>query len=211
VIKWEIRVLLRHLLDQGLSKAAIARQVGVNRRTINRWLAEGQLDRDVETGQVPRPVRQSRPTKLEPYKPIIQARLERYPELTAVRLLEELKAAGYTRGISQVKDYVSQVRPQPAPEPLVRFETEPGHQAQVDSRPTAHGSHSTLTGTLCRTVQVCAIWRRWTGAGRLNGREKEPAETHMNTGFPPIFTNRTFGMLRWALRDSNPRPPACKP
>ena len=132
MIKWEIRVLLRHLLDQGLSKAAIARQVGVNRRTINRWLVEGQLDRDVETGQVPPPVRRSRPTKLDPFKAIIQARLERYPELTAVRLFEELKATGYTGGISQLRDYVAQVRPRPAPEPLVRFETEPGHQAQVD-------------------------------------------------------------------------------
>jgi transposase len=132
VIKWEIRVLLRHLLDQGLSKAAIARQVGVNRRTIDRWLAEGKLDRDVETGQVPRPVRRSKPTKLEPFKAIVQARLDSYPELTAVRLFEEVKAAGYLGGISQLKDYVAQVRPKPAPEPLVRFETEPGHQAQVD-------------------------------------------------------------------------------
>lgn len=54
------------LLDQGLYKAAIAPS-RLHRRTINRWLAEGQLDRDVETGQVPRPVRQSRPTKLELY------------------------------------------------------------------------------------------------------------------------------------------------
>jgi transposase len=101
VIKWEIRVLLRHLLDQGLSKAAIARQVGVNRRTINRWLVEGQLDRDVETGQVPRPVRRSKPTKLDPFKAIIQARLERYPELTAVRLFEELKAWSSPGGLKK--------------------------------------------------------------------------------------------------------------
>lgn len=132
MIKWEIRVLLRHLLDQGLPKAAIARQVGVNRRTINRWVAEGKLDRDLETREVPHPVRRSRPPKLEPYKGIIHARLEKYPELTAVRLFDELKAAGYTGGITQLKAYVAQVRPRPAPEPLVRFETEPGHQAQVD-------------------------------------------------------------------------------
>jgi transposase len=132
VIKWEIRVLIRHLLDQGLSKAAIARQAGVNRRTINRWIAEGQLDRDVTTKELPPAIRRSKPTKLEPFKAIIQARLEVYPELTAVRLFEELKAAGYTGGISQLKDFVAQVRPRPAPEPLVRFETEPGLQAQVD-------------------------------------------------------------------------------
>ena len=132
MIKWEIRVLLTHLLDRGLPKAGIARQLGVNRRTINRWIAEGQLERDVESGQVRQPVRQKRAAKLEPFKPIISARLELYPELTAVRLFDELTAAGYTGGISQLRAYVAQARPRPAPEPLVRFETEPGHQAQVD-------------------------------------------------------------------------------
>lgn len=42
-------MLLGHLLEQGLSKTAIARQLGLNRRTINRWIAGKQLDRDVET------------------------------------------------------------------------------------------------------------------------------------------------------------------
>ena len=61
MIKWEIRVLLTHLLDRGLPKAGIARQLGVDLRTINRWLAEGQLERDVESGHVRQPVRQKRP------------------------------------------------------------------------------------------------------------------------------------------------------
>jgi transposase len=132
LIKWEIRVLLAHYLEQGLSKSAIARQIGIDRRTINRWIATGQLDREVETGQVPRPYRKRPPTKLDPFKPIVEARLEKYPELTAVRLLEEIRAAGYSGGITQLKLFVQQARPRPAPEPLVRFETEPGHQAQVD-------------------------------------------------------------------------------
>jgi transposase len=132
VIKWEIRVLLTHYLEQGLSKAGIARQLGIDRRTINRWIADGQLERDVDTGQVRQPVRQTRPPKLEAFKPIIDARLKDYPELSAVRLFEEVRAAGYAGGLTQLKLYVMQVRPRPAPEPLVRFETEPGHQAQVD-------------------------------------------------------------------------------
>ena len=41
----ETRVLLRHYLEQGMSKAAIARQVGINPRTVYRWIAAGQLDR----------------------------------------------------------------------------------------------------------------------------------------------------------------------
>jgi transposase len=132
VIKWEIRVLLVHYLEQGLSKAAIARQLGINRRTINRWIAEGQLDRDVETGQVPRPERKPRPTKLDPYKAIIDERLGTYPELSAVRLFDEVRAAGYPGGLTQLKLYVAQVRPKAPAEPVVRFETDPGEQAQVD-------------------------------------------------------------------------------
>ena len=78
------------------------------------------------------PVRRSKPAKLEAFKPIIEARLKSYPQLSAVRLFEEVRAAGYTGGLTQLKLYVTQVRPRPAPEPLVRFETEPGQQAQVD-------------------------------------------------------------------------------
>lgn len=53
MIKWEIRALLKHYLDQGLPKAAIARQLGIDRRTINRWIADGQLEHEVDTEQIP--------------------------------------------------------------------------------------------------------------------------------------------------------------
>jgi transposase len=132
LIKWEIRVLLIHYLEQGVSKSGIARKLGLNRRTINRWITEGQLERDLETQEVSAPQRKGRPSKLDPFKPIIQARLESYPALSAVRLLDEVRAAGYTGGHTQLGLYVAQIRPRPEVEPVVRFETEPGHQAQVD-------------------------------------------------------------------------------
>jgi transposase len=47
-------------------------------------------------------------------------------------LLAEIRAAGYTGGYSQLTAFVRQVRPAPAPEPVVRFETPAGKQAQVD-------------------------------------------------------------------------------
>ena len=127
---WERLVLLKHLLDHGLSKSAIARQLGVSRRSVYHWITTGQLERDL-TGSGPR-VRRRRPTKLAPYAPIITTRLATYPELSAVRLFEEIRAAGYAGGITQLRDYVAQARPRPDPEPVVRFETTPGHQAQVD-------------------------------------------------------------------------------
>ena len=48
----ETRVLLRHYLEQGMSKAAIARQVGISPRTVYRWIAAGQLDRELDDAAV---------------------------------------------------------------------------------------------------------------------------------------------------------------
>jgi transposase len=73
-----------------------------------------------------------RGTKLERYEPLIQERLATYPALSAVRLLEECRGAGYAGGYSQLNAYVASVRPRPEPEPVVRFETPPGQQAQFD-------------------------------------------------------------------------------
>lgn len=125
---WEPRVLVKHYLEQGLTKAAIAERVGVSRRTIHYWLASGQLDRPIgrPVGYPPRP------TKLDRYQAIIRERLETYPELSAVRLFEEVRAAGYGGSLTQLKVYVRQVRPRPSVDPVVRFETPPGKQGQVD-------------------------------------------------------------------------------
>ena len=127
---WDSLVLLQHLLDDGLSKTAIAQRLGVSRRVIYHWLKTDQLTRDVDV-PVPRQYA-PRPTQLDPFTGIITARLATYPELSAVRLYDEIRAAGYPGGITQVRDYVARVRPRAEPEPLVRFETAPGHQAQVD-------------------------------------------------------------------------------
>lgn len=133
MIKRETRVLLVHYLEQGLSKSAIAERLGIDRRTIHRWIAAGQLAPDAESGLLPEPVRrQSRPAKLAPFEAILRTRLDAYPELSSVRLFEEIRAAGYGGGYTQVKEFVRRIRPQPAPDPVVRFETEPGLQGQVD-------------------------------------------------------------------------------
>jgi len=130
VYGWERLVLFKHLLEQGLTKAAIARQLGVSRRVIYFWIETGQLERDLGAA-APR-VRVSRPVKLEPFRPIIETRLATYPELSAVRLFDEVRAAGYAGGITQLRDFVARVRPRLEVEPVVRFETPPGLQAQVD-------------------------------------------------------------------------------
>jgi transposase len=132
VIGWETRVLLKHYLDQGVSQTALARKLGISRRTIHRWIESGELDRDLDVEAVRYTPRPPKPTKLDPYKPLIRARLAEFPELSAVRIFDEIKAAGYPGGLSQLKLFVRQIRPRPPEEPLVRFETPPGRQGQVD-------------------------------------------------------------------------------
>src|SRR5690606_4996145 len=113
--------LLVHYLEQGLSISAIARELGVDRRTVHRWRASGELDPDPQTGLLPRKDRRApQPCKLDPYKEIVRTRLASYPELSAVRLFDEVKAAGYTGGLTQLRDFVRDVRPRPEAEPVVR-------------------------------------------------------------------------------------------
>ena len=130
--KWETKMLLRHYLERGVSKAELSRRFGVSRRTIHEWIQTGQLDRDLSAGGSRYSPRPPTPHKLDPYTAIIDARLEQYPGLSAQRLFDEVRAAGYPGGYSRVRDYVRAVRPRPAAEPVVRFETPAGRQGQVD-------------------------------------------------------------------------------
>ena len=72
----EKRVLLRHYLELGMSKAAIARHLGSagGRCTTDRG---GELDRDADSRAVRYGPRPRRPSKLDPYKGIIDARRRR--------------------------------------------------------------------------------------------------------------------------------------
>ena len=128
----EKRVLLRHYLEQGMPKAEIARHLKISRRTVYNWIEAGELDRGADSKAVRYGPRPRRPSKLDPYKGIIDARLAEYPKLSAVRLFNEVQAAGYGGGYGQVKRYVREVRPREPVEPVRRFETPPGHQGQVD-------------------------------------------------------------------------------
>ena len=53
---------------RGMSKAAIARQVGASRRTVYRWIASGQPHRELDDETVRYGPTRPRPSKLGPYK-----------------------------------------------------------------------------------------------------------------------------------------------
>ena len=99
----------------------VARRFGVHHSTVRRALDDAAPASD-----------QPFPSALDPHKDYVVERLVAYPELTGTRLLAELKARGYERGIAQLRRYIAQVR-QPRPRKVyLRIEVEPGEQAQVD-------------------------------------------------------------------------------
>jgi transposase len=117
----EIRVLSR----QEKSIREIARVLNVLRNTVRRYLGhEGS----------PRYQRCARPGKLDAYKQYLESRVKAAaPEwIPATVLLRELRALGYRGGYSILKDHLATLRPVIEPEPLIRFETDPGRQMQCD-------------------------------------------------------------------------------
>jgi transposase len=119
----EIAVLKKH----GQSIRAIARAMGVSRNTVRRHLRGGE-----EAGV--RKVPPKRVEKLDPFKGYIVDRLKAAaPDpIPASVLYGEIKGHGYTGGATRVKQFVRGLRPAAKPDPVVRFETEPGLQMQAD-------------------------------------------------------------------------------
>ncbi len=128
----EKRVLLREYLEQGWTKSALAEKLCISRRTIYHWIETGQLDRDMDAEAIGYKERAAVARKIDAYRGIIDARLQAFPLLSAVRLHEEIRAAGYQGSYTQVKEYVRQVRPV-VDDPVVRFETPPGLQGVYES------------------------------------------------------------------------------
>ncbi len=119
----EIRGEMRRLVLLDLWKIeTVARRFGVHHSTVKRVL------RETESGELP-PIPKS---VIDDYKPRIIQRITDAPELSAVRLLEELRQHGYKHGIAVLRRYVAQVRQPRARKVYVRVEMEPGEQAQVD-------------------------------------------------------------------------------
>ncbi|HZQ35115.1 MAG TPA: IS21 family transposase, partial [Dehalococcoidia bacterium] len=116
--------------QQGASRRAIARELGISRGTVGRVLAQVQAQRDGQAAALPRP--RPRGSSLDAYEPFLRELLARYPNLTVARALEELRARGFQGQYTIVRQCVRRLRPRAAPTPVPRFETEPGQQAQMD-------------------------------------------------------------------------------
>jgi transposase len=119
------------LSEQGLSGRRIAQQLRVSRHRVAAALqhvAQARAQGVAAQPPAPRCCRR----RLEAFEPVVQQLLERYPDLTAQRLWEELRQRGFTGSYATVWRRLHELRPATPRPQVVRFETGPGVQAQMD-------------------------------------------------------------------------------
>lgn len=118
----EIKILDR----QGKSLRQIASEVGLSVNTVRKYLKHA--------GEVRYRSIIKREQKLDSYKDYLNNRVSQACPLVlpATVLLREIKELGYKGEITQLRLYLRQLKPVSAIEEVVRFETLPGRQMQVD-------------------------------------------------------------------------------
>ena len=118
---------IRILSHRGMSIRGIAKELKISRNTVRKYL------RGEAVKPVPR-IGPGRPRKLAPYEDWIRRRVEGAApiRLPATVLQREVAAMGFDGTSRTVQRFVASLYPTPVPEPVVRFETAPGHQAQMD-------------------------------------------------------------------------------
>ena len=113
------------LQRRGLSQRHISRKLGISRNTVKKYI-ENQGDQGVTREKA------KRKSLVDPYRDNIAAWLEEDGEYRATLLYDRLRAMGFTGSYEIVKRQVHQLKAEQQRVAYMRFETEPGFQAQVD-------------------------------------------------------------------------------
>lgn len=117
----EINIFLRGGEKETMSKAAMARIMGCDPRTVKRYLE----------GYEPKKKRKNlKKSKLDKFKETIISKLE--IGCTSMAIFKFIQKDGYTGSYSLVADFVQKHKEEQIKKATIRFETAPGLQAQVD-------------------------------------------------------------------------------
>ena len=127
MLNQDVFVKIQVLNHQGKSIKAIAREIGVSRNTVRKYLRKSN---ELPTYKK----REARSTKLSAYESYLKNRVEQAkPEwIPAIVLYREIQEQGYNGKLTQLRRFLAPLKPMRPEEPLVRFETPAGKQMQVD-------------------------------------------------------------------------------
>ena len=110
---------------KGLKQRAIARKLGVSRNTVKKYVENPEL--------VFEPTQpHKRKSLLDPFGDNIKAWIEEDSDYTATWIYDRLSNMGFVGSYEIVKRRVHQIKENYHKVAFMRFETEPGYQAQVD-------------------------------------------------------------------------------
>jgi transposase len=113
------------LYRRGLKQRAIARKLGISRNTVKKYIENPQL--------IFEPVEShKKKSQLDPYTDNIRVWIEEDSEYTATWIYDRLCNMGFSGSYEIVKRQVRQLKTEYQKVAYMRFETEPGFQAQVD-------------------------------------------------------------------------------
>ena len=126
MLKVEEVMELQILRKQGKSLKAIARETGYSINTIRKYTRDNKLPKYKNRPQ--------KPQKLDNYKNYIKSRIAQADPiwLPATVIFREIKELGYEGSISLLRAYMFNLKPKAKEQIIVRFETAPGEQMQVD-------------------------------------------------------------------------------
>jgi transposase len=107
---------------EGFKQQEIANIIGVSVRTV----------RNYQKAPLKPKERKKRASKLDPFRDTIRSVISDNPYYNIELLYNDLISAGYPGKITILREFAAQVRKQVLTEAVIRFETVPGQQAQVD-------------------------------------------------------------------------------
>lgn len=116
--------------NQGWSIRRLAREYHCGRERVMRILMENEHRRSMGVNPVKEP--RVYPSKLDPYKEHIQEALQKFKNITAQRIFEQILEKGYPGKISMVEVYVSKIRASKSKEVIRCVETAPGQRGAHD-------------------------------------------------------------------------------
>lgn len=118
--------------NEGWSIRALCRYFHASRNAVRRILRAHENQRESGHDMLKKKLKRS--SKLDLFEGEIKRLIEKYPHITGVRIHEELREAGYAGGITILRERLAELRT-PLKEPVIRFETWPGRQGQMDWSP----------------------------------------------------------------------------